>query len=210
MFVDSDVELAFGCISQLRSDIEKYGWAGIHARLLSDEDTSYWQRAEDTKYRRKYGRAGPTTYIDTIVALFRREDLLRHPIDPYFRESSEDVDLSHRLVSHDRKLGVSTAIAYHHHRREFSAFARQRFNYGLGTARLALKYRSIRILLGPVSTTFSETIRAIVNHQIGMIPYWLVGGTFKFLGVIVGVAKVSRSIETDQGYMSRGCDGRET
>lgn len=197
MFVDSDVELAPGCVSRLRSDLEKHGWAGIHANLLSGENSCYWQRAEDAKYRRKYGRPGPATFIDTSVALFRREDLVRHPFDPYFKESSEDVDLSNRLIHDNRMLGVSAARAYHHLRRGFLAFARQRFNYGLGTARLGLKYRSISVLLSPLSTAFSETLRAILNRQIGMIPYCVAGGVIKFLGVVVGVSNVHRSFETD-------------
>jgi hypothetical protein len=193
MFVDSDVELGAGCVGRLRSDLERHKWAGVHANLLSSENASYWQRSEDAKFRRKYGRPGPTNYIDTIVALFRKEDLVRHPFDPYFRESAEDVDLSRRLVSENCLLGISSAVAHHRHRREFSGFARQRFNYGLGTARLALKYGSLGTLLGPLLAAFSKSIRAIVAHEANMIPYWLIGGVVRFTGAIIGFSRAYRS-----------------
>ena len=35
MFVDSDVELGKGCISQLRHDLTKFGWAAAYAKILS-------------------------------------------------------------------------------------------------------------------------------------------------------------------------------
>jgi len=199
MFVDSDVELAPGCVGRLRSDLERYHWAGVHANLLSTENDSYWQRSEDAKYRREYGRPRPVDYIDTIVALFRKEDLLRHPFDPYFKESAEDVDLSWRLIRANRPLGVSSAVAYHRHRREFSGFVRQRFNYGLGTARLGLKYKSIRVLLSPLSAAVSESIRAVAVHQANMVPYLLIGGAIRFLGVIAGISRADRSSKTSLG-----------
>jgi glycosyltransferase involved in cell wall biosynthesis len=196
MFVDSDVELAPGCIRELRLDLVRYGWAGVHCNLQSVENASYWQRCEDAKFRRKYGRPGPTHYIDTIAAMFRRKDLLKHPFDPSLEESTEDIDLCQRLVSDNRLLGISRAVAYHRHRRDFSGFARQRFNYGLGTARIGLKYRSITILLDPVAAAVSESIRAVATRRLEMVPFWLVGGVIKFLGVIFGITGAHRFSKT--------------
>jgi glycosyltransferase involved in cell wall biosynthesis len=190
MFVDSDVVLAPGCVSRLRRDLESHGWAGVHARLLSAENASYWQRAEDETYRRMYNHPSPTHQIDTIAAMFRRAVLLSCPFDPYFKESFEDVDLSRRLIAANYGLGISGAIAYHYHRRTFSAFARQRFRGGLGMARFGMKYGGMAILLVPLSTAISNIIRNLATPNARYIPYWVAKGIIGFLGVLVGLSRL--------------------
>ena len=59
MFVDSDAVLAPGCVSTMRRELENHNWVGIHARVLSAENVSYWQRAEQEGVSRYYGRVGP-------------------------------------------------------------------------------------------------------------------------------------------------------
>jgi glycosyltransferase involved in cell wall biosynthesis len=192
MFVDSDVVLAPGCMSTMRREFENYDWAGIHARILSAENVSYWQRAEQEAFSRCYGRVGPRKKIDTIAGLFKRDVLLRYPFDPYFVESGEDTDLCRRLVENKYKLGASNAVAYHHHRREFRAFAKQRFRNGLGTVRLGFKYRKTRIFIDPLLTAISLTIRNVFTKRILLIPYWFVGGLTEFLGVLAGLPRIRR------------------
>jgi glycosyltransferase involved in cell wall biosynthesis len=189
MFVDSDVELAPGCIRVMRRDLETHGWAGVHARLMSAENVSYWQRAEDEKFRREYDRAGPVNRIDTITALFRRDILLACPFDRNLRESFEDVDLSRRLVKNNHQLGVSSAIAYHYHRRAFSAFARQRFRYGLGRAHFYSKDRKIRTLIDPLLNAIYQILHDSCAGRVWLIPYWAAEGVVVFLGVVVGVSR---------------------
>jgi glycosyltransferase involved in cell wall biosynthesis len=195
MFVDSDVVLAPGSISTMRRELENYGWAGIHARLLSAENVSYWQRAEQQGFSLYYGRVGPRDRIDTIAALFRKAVLLRYPFDVNQRESAEDIDLSRRLVENNQKLGVSSAVAYHYHRREFSAFAKQRFRGGLGNARLGFKREEARvfIIFDPLMTAISKIVRNTLTKRVTLVPYWCAGGLAQFLGVLVGLARVRRS-----------------
>lgn len=191
MFVDSDIELGPDCIRTLVSELEEYGWAGIHARLLSSENVSYWQRSEDEVLSR-FDHAGPRSNIATAAAVFRRGVLLRHPFDSNFVESAEDVDLCHRLSESKHQVGVSSAVAYHRHRREFSAFAKRKFTYGIGEARLALKYRSIRTLLGPLRSSVHQVMLSMVTRRMRLIPYWVAGGAARFLGVLVGVSRIRR------------------
>ena len=188
MFVDSDVELGPNCISIMRRELLEHEWAGIHARLLSSENVSYWQRAEDEKFRREYDHVGMTNKIDTDIALFRREVILEHPFDPSFRLSSEDADICRRLVAANYRLGVCSAIAYHHHRREFSTFVQQRYRYGLGRAWLGFKYGDTRTLVTPLLTAISQTIRAVRSGKLWLVPYWVVGGVIEFCAVVIGTS----------------------
>jgi glycosyltransferase involved in cell wall biosynthesis len=197
-FVDSDVELDSDCIATLRLEMQEYGWAGIHARLQSAENASYWQKSQDEAYSLYYGRAGARDRIDTIAAMFRRDVLLRYPFDPYFRESAEDVDLCRRLVAANQRLGVSTAIAYHHHRRGFPEFVRQRFRNGVGTARLYVKYREKARLVDPVTTALSLIIRNMVSRRVTRVPFWVASGVSEFLGVLYGLGKICRTSQTSR------------
>jgi glycosyltransferase involved in cell wall biosynthesis len=189
MFVDSDVRLGDGCITRLRDELQKYGFAGIHASVLSWENASYWQRAEDEVTRIFVNRPGPRKQISTTAALFRREILLKYPFDPSMSRSCEDVDLCRRLARNMEQVSVSSAVAYHYHRREFLAWARQKFGYGLGDARLGLKYGSIRILINPLMSAFSQVARSVLRGKIRLVPYWATAGVVQFLGVLCGLSR---------------------
>jgi len=193
MFVDSDIRLGAGCIETMLYELEKNGWAGIHARLLSAENVSYWQRAQDQSFLSYYD-IGPIRRIDTIAAMFRRDVLLRCPFDPYFSESAEDVDLSRRLIDANYELGVSSAVAYHLHRREFSAFVRQRYRNGLGIARISLKYNDTRALIEPSVGSFLLTIRDMLKGRIGLVPFRLVTGLAIFVGIFMGYSRLRPSL----------------
>lgn len=186
MFVDSDVELGTCCIARLRYDVVTHQWAGAHAMILSIRNMSYWQRSEDTAFSLFFNHIGPKKQIGTIATMFRRRVLLKYPFDPEFRESCEDVDLCRRLSENGYRLGVSNAVAYHNHRQQFIAFARQRFNYGLGDARLWLKYRDHHTLVRPLMAATSYTLR---TRRIWLVPYWLASGVIGFLGIVAGLRR---------------------
>jgi GT2 family glycosyltransferase len=211
MFVDSDVVLAPSCIRTMRRELESFGWAGIHAKLLSAENMTYWQKAEQEGFSRYYGRAGPRDRIDTIAALFRRAVLLKYPFDANLRESCEDIDLCRRLVETKQKLGVSNAVAYHYHRREFHAFAKQRFRNGLGDARFGFKYRETRVFIDPLLTVISRIVRNMLTKRIKFVPYWFAGGLAQFLGVLAGLPRARRSLvdspELSHASGLRSCTG---
>ena len=183
MFLDSDVVLAPSCISTLRRELERYGWTGIHASMLSAENVSYWQRGEDQRLQ-DYNRVGPVKQLDTSATLFRRDALTVCPFDPFFRECYEDVDISTRLLKHGYLLGGSSAIAYHYHRREFLEFARRRFRGGMGRARFGIKYRKPTVLVDPLLVAFSKTVRNVGTKNVRFVPYWAVAGFAEFLGVL--------------------------
>lgn len=209
MFVDSDVVLAPSCIRTMRRELERFGWVGIHAKLLSAENVTYWQRAEQKGFSRYYGRVGPRDRIDTFAALFRRAVLLKYPFDANLRESREDFDLCRRLVENKQKLGVSTAIAYHFHRREFHAFVKQRFRNGFGDARFGFKYRETKVFIDPLLTMISRIVRSMLTKRIKFVPYWFAGGLAQFLGVLAGLPRARRSLvdspESSDASSLRSC-----
>jgi GT2 family glycosyltransferase len=184
MFVDSDVELTAGCVTQMRAEMRDLGWVGIQAMIMGKESLSYWQKAENANFSLFVNHAGPKGQIATNATLFRRSTLLAIPFDPNLMESSEDIDLSWRLVKLGLRIGVSHAVAYHLHRRDFLAFVAQRFRNGKGSVRLASKYGSAWILIHPLQRTLVLSIRGILNGKATLVPFWVVWGCAEFAGVV--------------------------
>lgn len=189
MFVDSDVELTDACVATLRRELEKSQWVGVHAKLMARERATYWQIAEDDTASLYYNRLGVKKRIGTAAAMFRKDVLLANPFDASFRETGEDADLCYRLVQKNLRMGVSYAIAFHYHRRDFRDFFKQQLGYGLGLARLGLKYRRRRLFFRPLITAFSYTVRSFSSRRTQFIPYYWVGGVSRFLGVLLGIPR---------------------
>ncbi|MGD0177530.1 MAG: glycosyltransferase family 2 protein [Candidatus Bathyarchaeia archaeon] len=195
MFLDSDAELGQGCIKALRSELKASGWAGIHAQILSQEIATYWQRSEHELHRRFHNRAGPKGYIGCMAALYWRSLILSHAFDARMR-LGEDVDLCRTLARDKYAVGVSTAraVVYHLDRRELSAFARQRFNYGrYGGARRFRKYKSSEILISPFISLGYGFSFAMKYRRLGLVPYLALHSLFNFLGIVVGLSRASRN-----------------
>lgn len=189
MFVDSDVELGPGCIVTLREEIGALGWAGIHAMILSGETVTYWQSAEDKLCSLFFNHPGPKSSIPMVAALFRREVLVRYPFDPNMKHSAEDADLCLRLGQNGHIVGVTRAYAYHRHRREFSAFAKRNFKFGLGVTQLALKYKSIRLLAGPMTAAVGDIPHIVCARMLETIPHRVIAASICFSGAIIGLAE---------------------
>jgi glycosyltransferase involved in cell wall biosynthesis len=189
MFVDSDVQLTSGCIARLRSNLKAFAWAGVSARILGSENSTYWQRSEDANFELFINRPGPRPHIGMGASLFQKDLLLRYPFDPAFSECAEDIDVCRRLIKANYQVGVSGALAYHYHRRDFISFVRQRFRNGLGNARLYVKYSGPRTLLDPLITSILRIVRCAVGGRIGLVPYLFVSGLAQFFGVVVGLSR---------------------
>jgi len=193
MFVDSDVELVPGSIDKLKIELEKFGWAAIHARIIGRSNSTYWERAENDKFAMFFNQPGPHGHIGTIAALYRRDLLLEHPFDPDFVESAEDTDVCQRLGRDHYVVGVSTATAYHSHRADLRAFFKQRLNYGKGWARFAFKYGLTIMLARPLRDAFICMMKSSIKGKVQYIPYWFVDGFAQFIGVMQLVS--SRHLE---------------
>ena len=191
MFVDSDVELTAGCIMRMRAEIENFGWVGIHAMIVGKENLTYWQNAVNTIFS-GFNQVGPKSQIGTIAALFRRSTLLETPFDPDLIDAAEDIDLCLRLGRRGLLVGVSHAVAYHHHRRDFLAFVRQCFRNGKGEGRLGRKYGSARTLVRPLERTLVLSIRSILGGRASLVPYWFVYGCAEFAGIIAFTSNVGK------------------
>jgi len=195
VFVDSDAVLTPHCIDIMIGDLELNGWVGCQASDRSAEDISYWQKAYQNN---EFYNPGSVKVIATRASVFKREILLNHPFDPNMRESQENVELCIRLIKNGYTLGLSDAIAYHYHRKEFAAFVKQRIGYGVGTVRLARKHHDRKYLASPLIMPFSLTIRSLPTpSNIRWLPYWVVDGLARFTGILIGFQKTKKPEPTN-------------
>jgi glycosyltransferase involved in cell wall biosynthesis len=200
MFVDSDVRLAQGCIARLCSDLNACGWAGVSARILGLENSTYWQKSEDEKLALFFNSPGPKPQgIGTNASMFRRDLLLKYPFDPAFRESAEDIDLCRQLAKANHQVGVSSAYAYHYHRRDFVSFVRQRFRNGLGNARLYVKYPEPKALFDQLLTPISQILRCAVRGKVELVPNLVASGLVQFIGFVIGLQRLVRTTRHENG-----------
>jgi len=187
MFVDSDVVLGPGCIRTMVLELAEHHWAGINAKILSLQNETYWQRAEDENFV-SFNKEGPKDHIGMAASLFRRDLLMKFPFDPTLEFACEDIDLCKRLRNDKHGVGVSTAIAYHLHRRDFGAFFKQRFRYGRGDAQLALKSGSIPIAFETTQDAVYQIIRSVFTLKFKFIPFWAVSGLAEGTGALLGLS----------------------
>jgi cellulose synthase/poly-beta-1,6-N-acetylglucosamine synthase-like glycosyltransferase len=129
-----------------------------------------------------------------IAALFRREVLLGHPFDPNMKHSAEDMDLCLRLGQDGHVFGVTRAYAYHRHRREFSAFAKRCFRFGLGNSQLALKYKSLGLMARPIIAVVGAIPNITRAKMLRTIPYEFIGAFVCFSGTVIGLSEARRSL----------------
>lgn len=195
-YIDSDVVLPPDTLPKMREELVHKGYGGIHAQIVSPHPQGYWEWAENEFLRMRFNRPGlERKEIHCRAALFRRELILRHRFDP-FLISTEDFDLTRRLSRDGIKLGVSSAIAYHHHRADARGFARQRFWYGRGRARSVWKHKRVWLLIFPFLLIpyglWLGVNQRNIRKSLRMLPYYLVwslstvaGMTTEFLRLLV-------------------------
>jgi len=194
-FTDADTVVPVGCYDIMLKEIKKYGYAGIHAQMVSLGNRTYWEWAEDQRWKSTFNKYGDNTPIELkglrrrprligncIVAIYNRKLILKYKFDTFFVRTCEDGDLCFRMSLDGYRFGVSSAIAYHQHRSDVRSFIKQRFQTGQGGARFAWKHRTIKGMLVPLFFVFYRTIAEVVNLQLKMMPFYVLTGIAIFAG----------------------------
>jgi glycosyltransferase involved in cell wall biosynthesis len=171
VFVDADVLIRSDTLEALRREADDLGYSALQARLETlPGPLTYWQAGEIWR-RRSQEQPGSARALGCQATLIRRELLLRVRFDPAFQGSAEDHDFFFRARAAGATLGHSTsAVAYHEDRATFLEFARQRFWYGRGMARLAVRHHA---LAGKVGTA-AQAMNREPRHVPFMAASWSV------------------------------------
>lgn len=199
-YVDSDVVLPPETLPQMLEEMERDGYAAIHASILGMDCRSYWEKGEDEHFRISFNKPGTKAALGTITCIYRRDLVEKYKFDPWFSHTAEDGDLSSRLYKNGYKLAVSSALAYHVHRAEFRSFLKQRYLYGKGAAQFFWKHRSWRSLAGPwLMVPYGLTV-CLRQRSLRYLPFYLVwsassvaGSSRELLRLLLGAGSKRRA-----------------
>lgn len=189
-YVDSDVVLTPNCLQKMVQELQEKGYAGIHAQVLGLHNDNYWEWAEDQHVRMMFNRVVERKWIGNIAAVFRKQNIIDNPYDPFFVGAAEDKVLSLNLRNQGLKLGISSAHIYHQHRASATGFIRQRIWYGKGGARLLWKYKRITQLVHPSLFIPFGIYVCLRKRSPRMLPYYIIWSVADYIGMTVGLAQL--------------------
>ena len=193
-FTDADTIVPSGVYDKMFSEMKSNGWVGIHSQIVAPKTNNYLEWAEDKNFKVLFNSAGVRHRIGTIVTIWDKRVLLRYRFDPFLRRTSEDQDVCIRLVNDGFLVGVSESYAFHHHRTGFRKFARQKFQYGEGNARLAWKHGNPKFLINWALIVPYILVRSFQKKQyltgLALIPYAFLNTLFTGSGVFYRFVKL--------------------
>jgi len=189
-YVDSDVVLPPNCLQKMLEELQKKGYAGIHAQVVSLSNENYWEWAEDQHVRMMFNRVGERKWIGNIAAIFGKQAVMENPFDPFFIGAGEDKNLSLNLRKKGLKLGISSAYIYHQHRTSARGFIKQRIWYGKGGSRFLWKYKRIAQLVHPSLIVPFGIFVCLRKRSPRMLPYYIVWSVSSNIGMTLGLAQL--------------------
>ena len=191
-YVDSDVILPEGSLATMLEEMQEGGYLGIHAQVVSSENRSYWEWAEDQHFRMMFNREGERKALGAIAVIYKKDTMLKYGFDTRFDfyGAPEDADLSYRLREDGHKLGVSSAFVYHQHRSDARSFIKQRISYGKGNALFSWRHKSILHLFGPVLMLPFGVLVCFRKKNPKMLPYYAVWSLCGTIGLTIQLGKL--------------------
>ena len=190
--IDADHRPEPGCFERLIKEMEKEGYDGIEAQILSVFNKGYWDWAMEQNFKLTHNLPGPRIMIGT-PCIYKVHVLKKIKFDPFFTGPSDDTDLCYRLVKAGYKLGVGTPTVRQEHRTDFNTFTKKWIWYGRGDAQFAFKHpeRAASIIKHelfnyPVRKSFT----AIKQGQFKVIPFFILCGWLRHFGFILEMPKL--------------------
>ncbi|MFC2000449.1 glycosyltransferase family 2 protein, partial [Chloroflexota bacterium] len=83
-YVDSDVVLSENALTNMLEDMQRGGYAGIHAQVMGFETRSYWEWAEDQHFRMRFNKEGARESLGAIAVIYKRDIILKYGFDSSF------------------------------------------------------------------------------------------------------------------------------
>ncbi len=185
-YVDADVTLEDNTLATMLAELCGSDCAAVSARQeLGAGCCNYWGRA--SREHAKYGlRRRGGEYLGTMACLLRRETVLKHGFDPD-AGGRDDIVLESRLRAHGCRLGVSSAIAYHHHRMDFTGFVRYRFFLGRLAPGYLREYGWRELRFWPPLVMLYWLGFCLAGGKFWLIPYFVVNGVAQTAGAVRGL-----------------------
>jgi len=180
------------------------GFDGIEAFIYSVKNKSFWDWSMEQNFVLSHNIVRETDMIGT-PCIYKAEVLKLNNFDPFFTASSDDTDLSYRLIKNGFRLGICAAIVRQEHRSEMKTFIKKLIWYGKGDAQFVYKHpeRLIHMLKHhyynyPVKKSFY----AIKKLKFQVIPFFIMYGLIRNFSFIKELFKLLFISKNDKDIYS--------
>jgi glycosyltransferase involved in cell wall biosynthesis len=202
--MDADHRPDLGSFEEMINQLTITGFDGIEAFIYSVKNKSFWDWSMEQNFVLSHNIVRETDMIGT-PCIYKAEVLKLNNFDPFFTASSDDTDLSYRLIKNGFRLGICAAIVRQEHRSEMKTFIKKLIWYGKGDAQFVYKHpeRLIHMLKHhyynyPVKKSFY----AIKKLKFQVIPFFIMYGLIRNFSFIKELFKLLFISKNDKDIYS--------
>lgn len=185
--IDADHRLRPNDISSLIDDLFYFDFDLVQSQLISYENHSYWNAAEEATWEITINRPGPKAMVGTAPAIYRKRIFDKVRFDSYITEKMDDTDFVYRLSKHKEfKYGMGRTRIRQLHFDNFRSYFKKFLWYGRGDGEFCRKhprraYTMFFHLLVRYPYIFS--LQAIRRRKPYAIPFLFMQGNVRALGM---------------------------
>jgi glycosyltransferase involved in cell wall biosynthesis len=196
--MDADHRPDLGSFEKMIHQLTIAGFDGIEAFIYSVKNKSFWDWSMEQNFILSHNIVRETDMIGT-PCIYKAEVLKLNNFDPFFTASSDDTDLSYRLIKKGFRLGICSAIVRQEHRSEMKTFIKKLIWYGKGDAQFVYKHpeRLFHMLKHHYyNYPLKKSFYAIKKLKFQVIPFFIMYGlirNFSFVKEIFKLLFVSRN-----------------
>lgn len=196
--MDADHRPDLGSFEKMIHQLTITGFDGIEAFIYSVKNKSFWDWSMEQNFILSHNIVRETDMIGT-PCVYKAEVLKLNNFDPFFTASSDDTDLSYRLIKKGFRLGICSAIVRQEHRSEMKTFIKKLIWYGKGDAQFVYKHpeRLFHMLKHHYyNYPLKKSFYAIKKLKFQVIPFFIMYGlirNFSFVKEIFKLLFVSRN-----------------
>lgn len=190
--MDADHRPDPGSFAEMINQLEFTGFDGIEAFIYSVKNKSFWDWSMEQNFILSHNIPRETDMIGT-PCIYKSEVLKSNNFDPFFTASSDDTDLSYRLIKKGFRLGICSAIVRQEHRSEMKTFIKKLVWYGKGDAQFVYKHpeRLFHMLKHHYyNYPIKKSFYAIKKLRFQVIPFFIMYGLIRNFSFVKEIFKL--------------------
>lgn len=195
--IDADDVLSSNFLEQLLSEMQEHGFDAIQGREIAREPVTYWEKAMGfVNHQITFAATPEPTNMVGRPSLYLAEALRNVGFDPLFNGvGDEDTDLAIRFEAAGYRQGVGTGLARRKQDETLKEIWKKFRKYGLGDARIFLKYPEKRVnLLYHLSVRYPiiRGGKAIFSGGAKYYPIFFMYGYVRLIYLVYGLIDLKR------------------
>ena len=190
--IDADHRLGPSDLQTLLNDLRKYDLDIVQAQLISYENHSFWNAAEEQAWSLTHNvpgrKTGPEKMIGTAPAIFKKHVFEKIKFDDHITSTIDDTDFMYRLSKiPNLEIGIGDTRVKQLHSAPFKTYVRKFKWYGRGDGEFFRKHPNRAF-----SMTFHLLIRypilyswrGIRSGKFKAVPFFVLQGYVRFYGLL--------------------------